>query len=235
MSFYQSCAIYDTLFFPVPSCPCNLSGISNNSMSLSFTWDAPLKPNGVITKYVFLRSCGGMEHVISITGSQTTTTLSGLLPYTNYSCSITAHTSVGGGPPATASVITLQDGEQIYHVLVSLAFCYIVPSGPPQSLVSSVTSGILTLFWSPPLFSQRNGVIISYLITCSSGGSIINSTRTSSTSLTITGLQPFTNYTCSVRAATIIGDGPAAVNTVETQEESKFLAFLTDNNNIFAL
>ena len=101
------------IIFPVPSRPCNLSGISNNSMSLSFTWDAPLKPNGVILKYVFSCSCGGMEHVISITGSQTTTTLSGLLPYTDYSCSITAHTSVGGGPPATASVTTLQDGEQI--------------------------------------------------------------------------------------------------------------------------
>ena len=86
----------------------------------------------------------------------------------------------------------------------------------------------ITLSWSPPLPSQRNGVIISYLITCSSGDSIINSTRTSSTSLTITGLQPFTNYTCSVRAATIRGDGPAAVNTVETQKECRFLCY---NNN----
>ena len=96
-----------------------------------------------------------------------------------------------------------------------------VPSGPPQSLVSSVTSRTLTLSWSPPLLSHRNGVIISYLITCSSGGSIINSTRTSSTSLTITGLQPFTNYTCSVRAATTVGDGPAMMQDNLTSEESK--------------
>ena len=97
--------------FPVPSSPLNLSGTSDNSMSLSFMWDAPLNPNGMITHYAILCSGGGTTHVISITGSQTTGTLNSLQPYTNYSCSITAHTSVGGGPAATTSVTTLQDGE----------------------------------------------------------------------------------------------------------------------------
>ena len=96
-----------------------------------------------------------------------------------------------------------------------------VPSGPPQSLVITMKSHNLTLSWSPPLPSQRNGVIISYLITCSSGDIIINTTRTSSTSLTITGLQPFTNYTCSVSASTIIGDGPTVVKHILTNEDSK--------------
>ena len=88
--------------------------------------------------------------------------------------------------------------------------------------MSSVTSRALTLSWSPPLPSQRNGVIISYLITCSSGGSIINSTRTSSTSLTITGLQPFTSYICLVRAATAVGDGPSAsIYPLVTKEDGE--------------
>ena len=96
-----------------------------------------------------------------------------------------------------------------------------VPSGPPQSLVITMKSHNLTFSWSPPLPSQRNGVIISYLIICSSGDIIINTTRTSSTSLTITGLQPFTNYTCSVSASTIIGAGPAVVKHILTSEDSK--------------
>ena len=71
-----------------------------------------MTPNGIITEYHL--QCSGSGQMIrkNISGSsQTTTTLSGLLPYTNYSCSITAHTSVGGGPEATTSVITEQDGE----------------------------------------------------------------------------------------------------------------------------
>ena len=70
-----------------------------------------MKANGVITEYQLQCSGGGQEHRWTVNGSQTTTTLSGLLPYTNYSCSITAHTSVGGGPAATTNVVTKQDGE----------------------------------------------------------------------------------------------------------------------------
>ena len=64
------------------------------------------------------------------------------------------------------------------------------------------------------------------LITCSSGGSIINSIRTSSTSLIITGLQPFTNYTCSVRAATTVGDGPATTTSVTTNEDGTYMSLI---------
>ena len=74
-----------------------------------------MEPNGVITGYKL--QCSGGREVFNRTvmGSQTTTTLSGLLPYTNYSCSITAHTSVGGGPAAVTNVTTEQDGEQIMN------------------------------------------------------------------------------------------------------------------------
>ena len=87
-------------------------GISDNSTSIVLTWSAPVKSNGVITGYTLqCRSAVGETHLMGLMSSQTTTVLSGLLPYTNYSCSITANTSVGGGPAATASVTTQQDGE----------------------------------------------------------------------------------------------------------------------------
>ena len=87
----------------------DLNGVSNDSRSLSLSWKAPVQPNGVITEYQL--QCSGSGQVFNRTVMETTTTLSGLLPYTNYSCSITAHTSAGGGPAANTSVTTLQDGE----------------------------------------------------------------------------------------------------------------------------
>ena len=82
--------------------------VAESSTSINVNWSAPLTPNGVITEYQL--QCSGGAQVFSRTVMETTTTLSGLLPYTNYSCSISAHTSAGGGPAATTSVNTLQDG-----------------------------------------------------------------------------------------------------------------------------
>ena len=75
-----------------------------------------MQPNGVIAGYTLqCRSAVGETHLLHLMSSQTTNVLSGLLPYTNYSCSITAHTSAGEGPAATTSVTTEQDGE-FFHL-----------------------------------------------------------------------------------------------------------------------
>ena len=88
------------------------------SKNVTLSWGPPTEPNGVITKYQFQCSAGE-EHVFNRTvmGSQTTTTLSGLLPYTSYSCNITAYTSAGGGPAVTVTVNTLQDSEYTMCVM----------------------------------------------------------------------------------------------------------------------
>ena len=90
--------------------PRHFFGIAENSTSIIVNWSAPATPNGVITEYQLQCSGGGQVFSRTVIGSQTTTTLSGLLPYTSYSCNITAHTSVGGGPADMSSTMTLQDG-----------------------------------------------------------------------------------------------------------------------------
>ena len=105
--------------------PRQFFGVAASSTSIIFSWSAPETPNGVITKYQL--QCSGGEAVIQsqcVPGSQTTTTLSGLLPYTSYSCSITAHTSVGGGPAATTSVTTQQDSESIHLIVLHIIKCH---------------------------------------------------------------------------------------------------------------
>ena len=90
--------------------PRQVMSINNNSTSINVSWIVPATQNGVITEYQL--QCSNHKQVFNHTvqGSQTTTTLSGLLPYTNYSCNITAHTSAGGGPGATIDITTTQDG-----------------------------------------------------------------------------------------------------------------------------
>ena len=109
--------------------PRNLNGLSDDPRSLSVTWEIPTEPNGVITEYQLQCSGGGQVFSHTVMGSQTTTTLSGLLPYTSYSCSITAHTSVGGGPAATTSVTTEQDG-MTHYLLPSVSFTILSPQFP---------------------------------------------------------------------------------------------------------
>ena len=191
---------------------------SPNSTFSVFTWQPPVKSNGGITEYQLQCSGGGLHCDGDHNHTEWTPTIHQLLlqhhsshqcwrrTCSNYQCD---YTTRWWAKTACYS-----------QSCITLLSC-IVPSGPPYGLLLSTASHALTLSWSPPLPSQRNGVIISYLITCSSGGSIINSTRTSSTSLTITGLQPFTNYTCSVRAATTVGDGPATMLNIVTSEEGK--------------
>ena len=198
--------------------------VNISSKSISFKWSSPLKPNGIIVKYVL--QCSGLTEVpnkpnLQLNISQTTARLSGLHPYTNYSCSITAHTSVGGGPAATTNVTTEQDSEFLLSVLTlnfKVSHCVIVPSGLPLNFFILKTSRTLNLSWSPPLYSQHNGVITGYNISCY-GEDFQFSQRITQTSRNLTNLRPFTKYTCFVRAATVKGEGLAAMASVVTNEE----------------
>ena len=95
-----------------------------------------------------------------------------------------------------------------------------VPSGPPQDFTISVTARRITVSWSPPLLLQRNGVITDYNVTCAFD-EVTSSIRYDNTSLSIS-VAPFTSYSCSVRAATSVGDGPATpVISGVTDEDSE--------------
>ena len=104
--------IFRTCIFSEPgTAPSDLTATAENSTAIALSWKYPIEPNGVITYYQLQCSGRGQALNHSVNSLQTTTTLSGLLPYTNYSCSITAHTSVGGGPAATISVTTKQNSK----------------------------------------------------------------------------------------------------------------------------
>ena len=120
-----------------PGPPHSLSA-SKGSTSVSLMWNMPLEPNGVIVEYEVQCTGRGKMFLVTVTGSQTTAILTELVPYTNYSCSITAYTSVGGGPAATIIVNTEQDSKPqtitVYDItLLQITVCYHFSSSSLQS------------------------------------------------------------------------------------------------------
>ena len=116
--------------------------------------------------------------------------------------------------PTIAVKFNIKAGNSTQHFNILLYTA--VPSGPPENLRISTGARSLSLTWNPPLVASRNGLIIDYTIECSGQAAIV----TAQTMFTITGLTPFTEYTCSVFASNSAGDGPSAVEVATTQTAS---------------
>ncbi|EDV21450.1 uncharacterized protein TRIADDRAFT_30409, partial [Trichoplax adhaerens] len=93
-----------------------------------------------------------------------------------------------------------------------------IPTAPPSNVSTIPISGrLISVAWLPPPISDQNGVIVNYNISYYSnewkhGDTIQVSGNT--TSLLLEELIPHTNYSITVKAATIIGFGPASIGIV---------------------
>ena len=102
-----------------PSSPLNITITNKTSTSLTVEWSPPLTPNGVILSYQV--SYVGLESVNPVPDSfETNSTLNtngtmqivevvGLSPYSQYSLSVKAFTSAGGGEETTVTFQTEED------------------------------------------------------------------------------------------------------------------------------
>ena len=84
---------------------------------------------------------------------------------------------------------------------VSMSFLnvfFIVPSGFPQDVsVNKTTPYSISLMWPPPPLSQHNWAIIHYIVNVTHIDTLENKQYYSTvTSITITGLDPYTTYVC---------------------------------------
>ena len=128
-------------FFSVPSSPQNfsLSPVAGSPSQLSASWSVPIPRNGIITGYsVYCNTSANQLYPEQVIGSNVPTirsvvngttlaaTLSRLSPYTQYSCYVTANTSVGqGSPSAILTTLSTQSGNlyprfkcQCYYVIL---------------------------------------------------------------------------------------------------------------------
>ena len=113
--------------FSVSSSPQNfsLSPVAGAPSQLSASWSVPIPRNGIITGYsVYCNTSANQtypEQVIGpnvptirsvVNGTTLAATLSGLSPYTQYTCYVIANTSVGERSPSVVfTMITVQSGN----------------------------------------------------------------------------------------------------------------------------
>ena len=101
-------------FLVVPSgSPQNLVVVSESSRSLRLTWEPPFEENRnglIITYTVFIVADDGTS--LELTAAGTSVVAADLRPFTTYTCSVAASTSVGRGPTTPTFLLTTpEDGE----------------------------------------------------------------------------------------------------------------------------
>ena len=134
------------LIHAAPSQPLSVSlaAVLGSPNQLTATWTPPIPKNGIITAYtVYCNTSANQSHpeqVIGpnmptirsvVNGTTLSTMLTGLIPFTQYNCYVTANTSVGEGPPSeVVNTKTSESGTLLcvtylfWHFQESLSVAY---------------------------------------------------------------------------------------------------------------
>lgn len=178
-----------------PSAPGNLTATPSTSVTgrVDLSWDEPtITGVGGITGYIIYRN-GSQIAVTSGTG--TTYAATGLTPYTSYDFTVRARNAFSDANstsgPASSIATAVAPG----------------PPSAPSGLTAVADSGIpgnIDLSWTAPANAGAGG-ITGYNIRFAGGGLIVATTGTS-TSYTVTGLNPGQTYSFVVRARNALAD-----------------------------
>ncbi|CAG5958075.1 unnamed protein product, partial [Menidia menidia] len=176
----------------VPSSPPLLVSTRNmSSSSIVVVWQRPLEANGEITDYTLTLSGPSGSNTTQTTN--TSVTLTDLLPYTAYNLTIIAATRKGAGP----------------HLLLQLHTDEGGPMSPPHNLtIYNQTAVSVWLSWEPPM--EPNGVVIKYGFRIQDLITHTVTHRNSSSSSTmeyLSGFRPHSSYEISVYSYTRVGHG----------------------------
>ena len=224
--------------------------VQDSPSELQVFWDQPNQPNGVIVSYNIYcyelttnegSSSGSNDQIlypvdrhdalqlVVIPGNVTEATVSGLIPYTQYDCYVTANTSVGEGNESVVQSARTDESSKFsaaklsfhYCALFEMALNHIAPDGSPENFqVSDVNSTAVSLMWSDPLIP--NGIVTSFTVTYNFSNIVQSITLSADTrNLLITGLEEFTIYVFAISASTRIGSGPSTEILLRTEESSE--------------
>ncbi|GAB0176424.1 phosphatidylinositol phosphatase PTPRQ [Grus japonensis] len=179
------------------------------------------------------------QYTINILAEELSYVIKGLVPFTDYTISVSAFTAVGEGPPSVLTVRTREQGLKKYtNYKMRVAASTTIgesalseendvfvrtpedePDSPPQNVeLINVTATEINLRWLPP--EQPNGLITHFEVLYSDSNDLFIK-NASSTSISLSEMKPYTLYNISIRAFTRLGHGnqsssPLLVRTLET-------------------
>ncbi|XP_046502496.1 phosphatidylinositol phosphatase PTPRQ [Equus quagga] len=168
----------------------NYKNISSSSILLY--WDPPEYPNGKITHYTIYAMELDTNRAFQMTTIDNSFLITGLKKYTKYKMRVAASTRVGESSLSEENDIFVRTPED-------------EPESSPQSVeVTDVTASEISLKWSPP--EKPNGIIVAYEVLYKNIDTLFMK-NTSTTSISLRDLKPYTLYNISVRSYTRFGHG----------------------------
>ena len=169
-----------------------------SSRSLGTIWNQPENPNGIILRYELYRNDSLVYNGSALAFNDT-----GLTPYTLYNYYIVTYTAGG----STKSV----DSEAVYRTNQD------APEGIATPVITNVLERSLVASWTVP--QNPNGIILFYVVRSVRTQNSVMTNHYQGLELTtqVTGLKPFTIYSFSVIACTVIGCKQSGNVTVATR------------------
>ncbi|VDM33759.1 unnamed protein product [Hydatigera taeniaeformis] len=192
------------------------NGKAISAKQIQLQWSPPAHPNGILKPYILTCSSNiqGRDPISVSTKDNLTTsiTVGGLSPSTEYVCYVTASTIAGTGQNPKECEKKSQPSAPIRTE---------APSEVQPPTGKAISAKQIQLQWSPP--AHPNGILKPYILTCSSNiqgrDPISVSTKDNlTTSITVEGLSPSTEYVCYVTASTVAGTGQ---NPKECEKKSQ--------------
>uniref|UniRef100_A0A672FK37 Usher syndrome 2A (autosomal recessive, mild) n=1 Tax=Salarias fasciatus TaxID=181472 RepID=A0A672FK37_SALFA len=177
--------------------PPHWSRVGERDDIIQLQWQAPARPNGEISHYVVLRD--GHERYRGDENSFTD--VGGIRPFHEYSYQLRVCNRAGCTDSTQVVAVTVQG----------------VPEDVQPPVVTAVSPFSLHTSWSEP--THPHGIIQRYLLNQTGVGTIFTVTD-GARNYTVTGLQPFTEYTFVLVACTAVGCGSSLPVTEYTLQTS---------------